>query len=89
MEEEKDTEQHNDLSKEVSFADDALRRMSRDDTQLQRDLEELDFKNPTVMKARQSMADLKQAKTFTEGVQVTINSDRDNEAIFADNLDIA
>ena len=35
------------------------------------------------------MADLKQAKTFTEGVQVTINSDRDNEAIFADNLDIA
>jgi hypothetical protein len=38
MEEKKDTEKLDDLSKEVSFADDAMRRMSRDDTQLKKDL---------------------------------------------------
>lgn len=86
-------EQANEMSKEIDLGDsdpaNFARRISRDDAQLQKHLGGLDFTDMGALRAKRStMADLKQAKTFTEGVVVNAAHDKE-EQIFAANVDIA
>jgi|TARA_B110000285_G_C14909684_1_gene507299 hypothetical protein len=75
-------EQANEMSKEIDLGDsdpaNFARRISRDDAQLQKHLGGLDFTDMGALRAKRStMADLKQAKTFTEGVVVNAAHDKE------------
>lgn len=70
-------------SKEIDLGDadpsSFSRRISRDDAQLQAHLVGLDFNDKAALRAQRStMADLKSAKTFTEGVIVKGVNDKDD-----------